>query len=322
MLGVGIFGLFGHQIHQTLRKHPRARVVAAAGCEPAELKYPPEELHDVRHYASLEELLKDDRVRLVSLCSPVRAEQANQAIACLEAGKDVYAEKPCAMSEVELDRILAAAQRTGRAFHEMAGTTFAQPFMAMRKVIQEGTIGQIVQVFAQKSYPYHDRRPDDERIDGGLIRQAAVHATRMIEHVSGIPIEHVQAIETTYGDPKNSGLRMAAAMTLRLANGAVGALTANYLNPKATGVWGYEELRFFGTQGLVESVEGHQRTRLLVGDQDRGPLDTSQPVLSFLDHYLNHLLDGAPMPLSPEEELHPTRIVLRAKVSADPPARA
>lgn len=43
----------------------------------------------------------------------------------------------------------------------------------------------MVQVIAEKSYPYHERRPRDEDVDGGLILQCGVHAMRFVEHVAG-----------------------------------------------------------------------------------------------------------------------------------------
>jgi predicted dehydrogenase len=54
-------------------------------------------------------------------------DQASDAIGCLEAGRHVYAEKPSALIEVELDAILKVARRSGRQFLEMAGTIFEAP---------------------------------------------------------------------------------------------------------------------------------------------------------------------------------------------------
>jgi predicted dehydrogenase len=45
--------------------------------------------------------------------SPLRSEQAGHAIACMKGGKHVYAEKPCAMTEADLDAIIATSRETG-----------------------------------------------------------------------------------------------------------------------------------------------------------------------------------------------------------------
>jgi predicted dehydrogenase len=311
-LGVGLYGQNGHQIQHLLEDHPRARLVAIVGLDPQRL--PPRLREDprVRRYDSLAELLRDKRVRLVSLCSPRRSDQARDAIACLRAGRAVYAEKPAALTEQDLDRILAVVQATG-GFREMAGTAFEQPYLAVRALLRAGTIGSVVQVATQKSYPYHDERPRDDDIDGGLIGSAGIHAFRFVEHVAGQRIADVQVARTCQGNPGAGTLTMAASLTMALESGAVATATVNYLNPPGTGRWGNDELRVFGSTGMVEVTAGGARTRLIVGDEDRGPIDTTEATVDYFDMYLHHLLDGAPMPLPVEDELHPTRIAIRAR---------
>ncbi|MBM4042665.1 MAG: Gfo/Idh/MocA family oxidoreductase [Planctomycetes bacterium] len=315
-LAIGIYGANGHQIHYHIENHPHARLAATAAFPREAL--PPGLKGDaaIRHYATLDELLADRTVELVSLCSPRRRDQAAEAIRCMEAGKHVYAEKPCAMAEEDLDAIIAAAGRTGRRFHEMAGTAFEQPYLAIREIVAAGTIGTVVQVFAQKSYPYHDRRPQDEDIDGGIIGQASIHALRFVEHVAGQRIADIQAVETTLGNPvAGGGLRMATSLMMTLENGGVASVVANYLNPKGFGRWGNEHLRIFGTRGFVEATDSGTRTRLLVGDRDLGPIDTSAPSREYFDMLVASLLGLGEMPFSMEEELHPTRMTIRAKQS-------
>jgi len=221
------------------------------------------------------------------------------------------------MTEQDLDAILKAAAANGRRFHEMAGTALDQPYLAMREVVGAGTVGDVVQVLAQKSYPYHDQRPQDEDARGGLIAQAAIHAVRFVEHVAGVRIAAVSAVETSLGNPVGGGLRMAAALMFALENGGVGTIVANYLNPKGMGQWGNEHLRVFGTRGFVEAVDGGTRTRLVVGDMDYGELDTSAPRLDYFDLIVDTILDGSPLPFDQDTELHPTRVVIRARNAAN-----
>jgi len=314
-LGVGLYGRNGHQIHHLLAGHPRARLVATAGIDPALLPRALREDTAVLHYDALADLLHDRRVELVSLCSPRRARQADDAVACLRAGRAVYAEKPAALTEADLDWVLATAERTGSAFREMSGTAFAQPYLAIRALVAAGVIGSVVQVSAQKSYPYFDGRPRDDDVDGGLIGSAGVHAFRLVEHVAGSRIADLSVSRTCLGGPGPGGLTMAASLTMTLASGAVAAVTLNYLNPRGTGRWGNDELRVFGSAGMVEATAGGTTTRLVVGDEDRGPVDTTATATDYFDQFLDHLLDRVPMPLPVEEDLHPTRIAIRARAS-------
>ena len=317
-IGIGLYGANGHQISALLADHPRAELMAVAAMERGKLPPALASNAAITVYPTLPELLRDSRVQLVSLCSPRRGDETRDAILCLEAGRHVYSEKPCALNEADLDRILAASSRTGCRFHEMAGSAFDQPYLAMREVVRSGVLGTIIHVFAQKSYPSMDwKRPQDEMVDGGLTRQAGVHGARFIEHVAGVRIRSVQTMETQLGNPQPDGqLRIASVSMMRLENGGVASLIINYLNPPTFGRWGNEHLRIFGLNGFLEATDGGAKTRLVLNDKDMGPIDPSAPSQDYFNFMVASILDKTPMPLSLEEELHPTRIVIRAKESA------
>jgi predicted dehydrogenase len=312
-LRLGLYGQNGHQIQDLLKGSDCAELVAVAGFKAESITQIRQFWPQVAVAASLADLLLDSRIDLISLCSPRRADQAKDAIACLQAGKHVYAEKPCALCEADLDEILETARKTGREFHEMAGTIFCQPYHAMRDVVRSGRLGKIVQVLVQKSYPYHAGRPQDEAEDGGLIGQVAIHGTRLIEHLTGIRLADCAGFQTGLGNPNRGELQMAVSLSFSLENGGCATLLANYLNPWGGKLWGYEEVRIFGTLGMVESVEGGRKTRLVIQEQDMGPVDTSHPVQDYFLSIAKHLLGQGALPLSLEEEFHPTRMVLRAR---------
>lgn len=308
-LGVALYGSNGHQLRpDALEAHPNARLVGVAAVGDRFLPAG----STVRQYASLDEILNDPEVQLVSLCSPRRLDQARDAIRCLEAGKHVYAEKPSALTERDLDAIIDAAERSGRAFHEMAGTAFVQPYLEMRRLVAAGAVGEVVQVLVQKSYPYGASRPQDEAIDGGLMLQVGIHAIRMVEHVAGERVISIAGLETTVGNREPGAGRMAASLQMRLENGGLATIIANYLNPPHLQPRGHETLRIFGTDGFIESVDGGLRTRL-VTQTEVLPLDTAAPSKNYFDLVAAHLVRGTPLPLSSEEELHPLRMLLRAK---------
>lgn len=321
-IGVALFGSNGHQIHAALADHPHAKLVAVADFPRERL---PERLRDdasIRFCDSLDDLLRDDRVEFVSLCSARRGEQAEHSIRCLRAGRHVYAEKPAAMNEHDLDRILAAAKQAGRRFHEMAGTAFGQPYLEARRIIKTGGIGTVVQAIAQKSYPMHDRRPQDEYVDAGLTMQVGIHAVRMIEHVAGLRVsdspDAVRAIQTRLTNPVvGGGLRVACAIQMKTDPGALATVIANYCNPKSFGRWGNEMLRVFGTEGFVEITDGGQRTRWLRHDGDRGEFRSNEPDIEYHDAVFASILGLGEMPISIDEELHPTRVVIRARLNAE-----
>jgi len=314
---VALYGNNGHQIQKQLLDNPRTCLIAIGSINPENLRDPNQKKTEILHQNySLDEILNNDQVDLISFCSPMRSEQAAQCIRAMECGKHVYAEKPCAMNERDLDSLIETSNRTGQQFHEMAGTAFENPYFSMRELIAAGKIGEVVQVLAQKSYPYRDTRPADENVDGGLILQVGVHGLRYIEHVAGVRVSDIQACETSQGNPRKDNLKMAAAFMMKLENGGVASLTANYLNQRGFGQWGNEHLRIWGTKGFVEATDGGVNTRLVIGEEDCGPLNLLNQSKKYFETFLDFLIDEKPMPLTLEDELHPTRMVMRARESA------
>jgi predicted dehydrogenase len=318
---IGLYGVNGHQVQGRGDSLRQGEIVALAGfpedAVPAGLRE-----RGVRRYAGLEELLEDPGVDLVSLCSPRRDEQARDAVRCLEAGRHVYAEKPSATTERDLDAILDAAARTGRRYHEMAGTVVEQPYREMRRLVRSGAVGEVVQVWSQKSYPWRDSRPQDEGIDGGLLLQAGVYNLRFTEHIAGVRVRSIEARESLLGNHVPGGsCRRAVSLVMELENRGVAGGIVNYLSPAPPVLWhwGYESLRIFGTGGFVESIDFGRITRLVTLERDHGPIDQGEGTSDYLDLYLAELAGGEAMPLGPEEELHPTRMVIRAKAGAPAP---
>jgi predicted dehydrogenase len=312
-LGIGLYGTNGHQIEKLLAAHPRARLVAVAAFGDRPL---PTECGEVPRYETLDELLADDQVEMVSLCSPRRADQAGDAVKCLLAGRHVYGEKPSALREEDLDRIIATVEQTGFRYHEMGGVALEQPYLAMRDCIRSGAIGEVVQVFVQKSYPWADWRPKDQAIDGGLAKQVGIYPLRFIEQVAGLKTTSVEIRETRLGNNHaGSDCRRAVSMLMTLENGGVASAICNYLNPAGHIVWGYEILRVFGMAGIVESNSLDGTARLLKSGAAPEALDISTIAPSSLDMMIDSLLDGTSMPISLTDELSPTRSVVRASLS-------
>ena len=317
-LRIGLYGRNGHQISDKIPdNHPDA--VIAAVCFPGEdaakvrAQYP-----QAKVYETLDDMLAAKAVDMVSLCSPMRSSQKDDALKCIAAGVHVYAEKPAVLSEEDLDEVLAAADAADVEFHEMADTVFHEPYYALRHLIRSGRLGQVVQVYAQKCYPSNfSTRPQDEETDGGLIRWVGIHGVRFIEHVTGLKIQDVQVVQTRLGNGhEDSGIFTASAWMMTLEGGAVASMTVSYLQPKGFPRWGKEGVRVFCTGGIAEVTDGGLRTHVYT-DKDEGELNiTPFACEDYLDNLLTHLRFGTPLLMGRTEELHPLRVVLRAWESA------
>jgi len=311
-LRMAIYGTNGHQPTGLALKTPRVRVVAAAGM--------PQAPGEATSYDSLAALLAKADADLVSICSPRRDRQHEDIVAALEAGAHVLAEKPLATTMAGLDAIRAGAVRTGRQVRSMTGMMYSPAFREIKGLIDAGKLGDMVQVYAQKSYPYHDRRPQDPGVDGGLLEQTGVHAVSYIRHVTGLEFEEVFATDTGRGNPQAGGLRIAGHIVARLTGGALCAILCNYANPKGIGFWGNDQLRVHGTKGMAEVMDAGGRS--LVALDEHEPVPLADPTVTggyeqLLPAYVDHLLDGSAMLLSQEDSFVNTEVVIRAQESAD-----
>lgn len=304
----------GHQVWAAYDM-PGVEVVGIAGVEEDAM---PESVRGrAPRYETLEDMVKNSGADIVSLCAPLRREQPALAVWCMEQGKHVYAEKPSAFTEDELDKIIETSIRTGMIYHEQAGTYCEAPYCGMRRLISEGVIGKVISVHSQKSYPWHDRRPKSEDIDGGLIRQVGIYNMRFTEFVSGVKITDISARETMLGnDHENSDCRRAVVFSMTLENGGVASGIANYCGPCAPywNHWGYEYVRVFGENGFIEGGEGLGKVKLFQNGKGVTELDVSQERMSFFGAFVEEVRTGRKiLPLSMEDELSPCRKVIWAR---------
>src|SRR5690554_4247105 len=122
MIGIGIYGNNGHQIHPRMLEGLNAYIAAVCDYTSGDVD------SSVPVYESLDEMLKDENVQLVSICSAVRKNQGNEIISALKANKHVFAEKPCTMDIGQLDTILRVAEENKVIFCEMSGVMYDKPY--------------------------------------------------------------------------------------------------------------------------------------------------------------------------------------------------
>jgi hypothetical protein len=140
-----------------------------------------------------------------------------------------------------------------------------------------------------------------------------------VEHIAGRKIVDIDLRETRLGDDRpDSDCRRAATFTMKLDNGGLAAAVCNYLNAVQERCWGYEILRVFGTDGIVEcdALEGTAR---LLKDGKVTPIEPATPTRDYFDLFAQSLVEGTPMPLTLEEELSATRWAVRAKAAGAVP---
>lgn len=127
-------------------------------------------------YASNEAIFADSTVDAVVIATPNDSHE-ELVIAALKAGKNVICEKPVEMSVASLDRMIAAANESGKLFTVHQNRRWDVDFLAVKKLAESGEIGK---VFSIESRVHGSRGiPSDWRCEkaygGGMIFDWGVH---------------------------------------------------------------------------------------------------------------------------------------------------
>ena len=307
----------GHQILSRIPGLERARLTALGGLTESQAKTVREGHPGIPIFPDLESMLEEGEADLVSFCSIPRTDQTRLVVKALSAGKHVLAEKPIATTMEDLEKVRRAAADSGAELRTMTPMPYNPDFSGMKKVVDTGALGAIVQIYAMKSYPYNDSRPQDRRIDGGIVLQAGIHAVSFIRYVAGLDFEEVFAQDTGVGNPGTGELQMGANMTFRMSNGALAVILCNYCNRRSIGYHGNDQLRIHGTNGMIELVDGRTRRMLVLKDQAPSSFDDAAPDKRYPQDLIDCILEGAPTLLSQEDAFRNTEVVLRAQESAN-----
>ena len=94
-------------------------------------------------YDSLEEMLADDRITIVCICTPSGAHQ-DPTLACLNAVKHCMVEKPLEVTLEKCNRMIQRAEEKGLKLGVIFPSRFYDHALHLKKAIEEGKFGDIV----------------------------------------------------------------------------------------------------------------------------------------------------------------------------------
>ncbi len=97
---------------------------------------------DADVYTDYNELLKDESIDAVDICTPNYLHSII-AVAAFKAGKNVFCEKPDAIDVTEVFKMKAAADEAGKLLMVMRNNRFTAPSQYAKKYIEAGKMGEI-----------------------------------------------------------------------------------------------------------------------------------------------------------------------------------
>lgn len=231
---IGSGGISDSHIQAYLQFPEKCRIVALVDTytEKAALKAAKYGLK-AKVYRDHHSLLNDAKFDLASVCAPPYV-HAEIAIDLLNAGKHVLVEKPMATCLQECDRMLRAAQASGKLLSVVAQNRYRTPIWKLEKMVESGIIGKVVHAqvdsFWWRGRNYYDLwwRGTWEKEGGGCLLNHAVHHIDLFQWIIGMPIEIQAVIANVAHD--NSEVEDYALGVLRYANGSIGQITTSLVH--------------------------------------------------------------------------------------------
>ncbi len=142
------------------------------------------ESNGIHAYASLEELLADPTVEMVTIAVPNDLHKP-LAIQALEAGKHVISEKPVTLSSNDLQAMFDAAHKADRLFTVHQNRRWDGEFLVMRDIYNSGDLGDIFHIESRchgsRGIPGDWRQLPEQ--GGGMILDWGIH---LIDQIMGI----------------------------------------------------------------------------------------------------------------------------------------
>jgi len=194
-----------------------------------------------------------DRIDFVVICT-TNETHYTIAKAALEAGLDVFCEKPLSLSVQEAEEL----GRLARRHHRVLGVPFTYTGYPMVKLARDlvakgelGKIDKIVLEYVQGSFRRPGCRNDwkmNPKIAGPscVVADIGVHGFTMIEYVTGLEVQTLLADLSSFGN--DAGLDDDASVLLRMKGGAKASFVTSKI---ATGEENGVRLRVYGKKASL-----------------------------------------------------------------------
>lgn len=177
-----------------------ANLVAACDTDIKRAKKMKKKYRVSKIYDKFDELLKDENIDVVSICTP-SGFHAEMAVAAMKAGKDVVIEKPIAMNVHDALMIERIAKSTGRLALPVMQNRFNDAIQLVKKRIKN--CGKILHIsvalfWYRPQIYYNDGVHGGRKMDGGVLFNQGVHYIDVITYFMGEVPKQVYADGGTY----------------------------------------------------------------------------------------------------------------------------
>lgn len=249
------------------------------------------------------------------------------ALAAVQAGRHVLADKPLCISLNELNAIEKAAKAGGRVVSLMLDMRDSAVFLGVRELIQRGEIGTIRAVNFGGQHPLNfGSRPGwyfEPGQHGGTLNDIAIHAIDMIPWATGCNWHTLLASRCWHHQPDSAPYFNGCGQFMAQLEGGAGVTgDVSYLSPDSHGysIPFYWRFNLWGDGGMIEAAYNSTAITLYKAGEKEArqiPLPAGKPG-GYLESFLAEIRGQAiGLHLSSAEALATARRALVIQDAAD-----
>ncbi len=292
-----------------------ARLVAVADSRPEVLQ--PYAERGTQTYTDYHDLLNDKAIDAVVVVTPTHT-HLEVVTTAAEAGKNIFCEKPAALTLAETDAIIAAVEKAGVMFQVGFMRRFDRGYAAAKQQIENGAIGDPVVIRSIGRDPFRTSLEyANPAVSGGLILDMGIHDFDLLRWLMGDEIQRVYTewASLVYPELLDVGDVDNAMVNVRFEKGGLGNVEVS-----RTAHYGYDiQTNVIGTKGALQ-IGYLQHTPVLLLNREGarhdvvphfperfGPAYTAQ-----IDHYIQCLREQKAPSVTPQD----ARAALQAAIAA------
>jgi predicted dehydrogenase len=220
------------------------------------------------------------------------------------------------MNEIDdLEKLKTAYKNSEAHLTAMHEIRYHPWFAAAYKAYQDGLLGEIQLITAQKSYGL-GQRPDfykKRATYGGTILWVGIHAIDWIYWFTNGEISEVSANHTTSGNNDHGELESSALCFYRLKNGGQASVNIDYLRPQGRKQHADDRIRIAGTKGLLEVRDNKA---VIITDKKTYELPLAEKKLIF-NEFINYIYKDRDFMLTEDVVFRVTELAIRTRMAAD-----
>jgi predicted dehydrogenase len=216
------FGNIGRRHAGQILQNPDTQLVAVCDTDPGAKAHVAD---GVAFYPSIDEMLANSAADVLCVCTPNYLHEPH-TIAGLRAGMHTVVEKPMAMTIAECDRMIAAANETGKTIFAVKQNRYNPPVQEVKKLMAGRELGRIfmiqVNCFWNRGDNYYsgsDWRGKKDK-DGGCLFTQFSHFVDILYYLNG-PVKNAQGWIHNFAHTHNTEVEDTGSFVLKAANDAI-----------------------------------------------------------------------------------------------------